>query len=163
MTTFQNRSASRGTNGLVCASSKRSAGTTTRPGILVVEDADMHRPVLVLWLERAGFRVWDTGDGPDALDLYEQHHDEINLVLLEAGLGPNPDGLELLEQLRRINPSLRCCFMTSNPWLHGEPELLDRGAEWVFQKPFTPAEVASMLWNMAGSPPRPLQLAATLR
>jgi CheY-like chemotaxis protein len=134
-----------------------------RPGILVIDDAATIRALLCQFLERAGFRVWTAGEGPDAVDLYEQHHNEIDVVLLEADLGLCPNSLEILEQLRRINPTLRCCFMNSNPWLYDEADLLARGAEWVFPKPFTAPDVASVLREMAGSAPRQPDLAATLR
>lgn len=117
-----------------------------RPGILVVDDEPMIRNILVELLERRGFRGWAVANGADAVELFRMHRDEITLVLAEASLTAAPTGRTLLQELQRIDPCVRCCFMDSTPWASDDRELLDLGAEDVFPKPFPPAEVVDRLW-----------------
>jgi DNA-binding response OmpR family regulator len=120
-----------------------------RPGILIVDDEAMIRNVLEELLERRGFRVWTAENGRDAFEIYRRYHDAIAVVLLEADLLPEPNGPQILEILQHMNPCVRCCFMNSSPWVFTESGLLDLGAERVFQKPFAPAEITSLLWEIA--------------
>ena len=102
-----------------------------RPGILVVDDEPMIRNILVELFERRGFRGWTAADGSDALETYRAHHDDITLVLAEVSLSAGPAGPRFLQELRRIDPSVRCCFMDSSPWNSDDRELLELGAEEV--------------------------------
>ena len=123
--------------------------TRDRPGILVVDDEPMIRNIMVELLERRGFRGWSAANGQSAVETFRKHHGEITLVLAEASLATGLTGPELLESLQSIDPCVRCCFMNSTPWSSVDSELLDRGAEEVFPKPFPPAEVVARLWDIA--------------
>jgi CheY-like chemotaxis protein len=121
------------------------------PGILIADDMALILTLLKIELEIRGFKVWLAVDGDDALDLYRTHSGEINLVLLDVHM-PGMDGPNTLEALQRFNPDVVACFMTGNAGAYTDEELLERGAAWVFRKPFRAAEVADMLYEMASHP-----------
>ena len=113
-------------------------------GILIADDKALILSLLKFELESRGFAVWLAVDGDDALDLYRKHRDEIDLVLLDVQM-PGLDGPHSLEALRQCNPEVVACFMTGGAGTYAEEDLLDRGAAWVFRKPFRPPDVADVL------------------
>jgi CheY-like chemotaxis protein len=115
-----------------------------KPGILIADDMALILSLLRFEMESRGFNVWLAMDGNDALELYRKHCDEIDLVLLDVQM-PGLDGPHTLEALQRLRPHVVACFMSGDAGIHTEEELLDRGAAWVFRKPFRPAEVADLL------------------
>src|SRR5262249_59162849 len=74
--------------------------------ILVVDDEGMVRNLVSTMLERRGFRVHVAADGDEALAIYGQRAAEIDLVLLDLTM-PRRAGLQVLEELRRLNPEVR--------------------------------------------------------
>ncbi len=69
----------------------------TQPRILVVDDSELTRDMLVSILGRAGFMVREAVDGLDALKILE--HDEVDLVLTDLDM-PALNGFGLLRRLR---------------------------------------------------------------
>jgi CheY-like chemotaxis protein len=118
------------------------------PGILIADDMALILTLLKLELECRGFAVWLAMNGVNAVDLYQRHVNEIDLVLLDVHM-PGLDGPRTLEALQRHDPDVVAFFMSGNLGSYTEEELLDRGAAWVFSKPFRPAEVAEVLHQVA--------------
>jgi DNA-binding NtrC family response regulator len=119
-----------------------------RPGILVVEDDDSTRGLLQIALRDTGFGVWLAADGVEGLDLYGDHGDEIDVVLLDVQL-PRLDGPQTLHGLQRIRPAIQCCFMTGDPGLYRVQDLLRQGARRVFAKPLDLWELIGVLRQLA--------------
>lgn len=65
--------------------------------LLIVDDNDVNRNLLVRRLQQSSYRVIDTDNGAEALELAAQHG--VDLVLLDI-LMPGMDGYRVLEQLR---------------------------------------------------------------
>jgi CheY-like chemotaxis protein len=114
------------------------------PGILIADDMALVLSLLKFELESRGFSVWLAVDGDDALDLYRKHRGEIDLVLLDVHMR-GLDGPHTLEALQRLNRHVVACFMSGKPGIYTEAELVDRGAAWIFSKPFRSDEVADLL------------------
>jgi two-component system KDP operon response regulator KdpE len=77
--------------------------TDARPGgerILIVEDEPAFADLLVLWLERHGWRTTVATDGAEAIRHYEVERPD--LVLLDLGL-PGVDGWQVIERLRAMS------------------------------------------------------------
>jgi CheY-like chemotaxis protein len=113
-----------------------------QPGILLVDDSPVVRSKLGEVLRGHGFAVWTAASGSQAVEVYRLHLDAIALVLLDQCM-PGLDGSQTLDELRRLNPRVRCCFLTGA----GEDDdaLLQRGAETVLRKPMEPNDVARAL------------------
>lgn len=118
------------------------------PGVLVVDDDEMLRNLMRTVLQRRGFHVYTAASGAEAVAMYQQQREQIAVVLLDVRM-PVLDGPETLAQLRRINPSLCCCFMSGHTGEYTLTDLLARGASYCFDKPFRLEEVAQTLLRLA--------------
>jgi DNA-binding response OmpR family regulator len=119
------------------------------PGVLVAEDQAALRGLLCLALSAAGFRIFPAADGYEAVRLYRDHQDEIDVTLLDRGM-PKKDGAAVLEELRALRPGLPCCLMTgAGP--DAEAGLLARGANRVLAKPFDLPEMVAVIRTLCGS------------
>ena len=118
--------------------------STTRPGVLVVDDDPQVRDLLGLALPRLGFTAWLAAGGEEALALFRRHREVISVALLDVRMS-GLDGPATLRALRGVDPALRCCFMTGEAGGRAEAELLALGAEAVLYKPFSLAELRRLL------------------
>ena len=117
--------------------------TRNQPGILVVEDFSGIRRLLDIALRQCGFAVWVAVDGLEALHLYEQHREFIDVVLIDVQLD-EMDGLDTLAALQSLNPDVRCCFMSGNPGHYTEKQFRARGAAFIW-KPFRLTDLFKLL------------------
>jgi two-component system cell cycle sensor histidine kinase/response regulator CckA len=83
-------------------------GTET---LLLVEDESAVRTSIRRLLEWHGYTVIEARNGADALNVYNAHEGNIDLVLTDVVM-PEMGGYELIEQLRARRPDLRVLFMS---------------------------------------------------
>ncbi|MCB1064253.1 MAG: response regulator, partial [Verrucomicrobiae bacterium] len=76
-----------------------------RETILIVDDEDVVRRVAQTLLVKLGYHVIEARDGLEAIELYEAHGDEIDLVLLDLTM-PNLSGRETFSRLRADYPDV---------------------------------------------------------
>ena len=69
------------------------------PTILIVEDSNFFRNQVHSYMEEAGFNVLEGEDGVEALNVLEQHVDEISMVVTDIEM-PNMDGFELTQKIK---------------------------------------------------------------
>jgi CheY-like chemotaxis protein len=119
-----------------------------KPGVLIVEDDPLLRVLLCLWLKQHGFAVWLASNGSEAIDLYRLHRQAIAVVLLDVWM-PGLDGPHTLDALRCLNPDVAACFMSGDMPCHQPAGLLERGARYVFAKPFDLDDLTQTLWRLA--------------
>ena len=122
-------------------SSEVSGGTET---ILVVEDEELLREMLISTLESKGYSVLVARDGTEAFALYQKHRHSIHLVLTDMGL-PGLSGKDLVMRLTEINPSAK--VIIASGYLESEVRLetLLAGAKEFIQKPYEPADVLRII------------------
>ena len=104
--------------------------------ILVADDERDIREVLRLYLENAGYRVLEAGDGEEALAVLVDQH--VDLCLLDIMM-PRLDGYQVLKRLREASniPVIVISAKGQDP----EKILgLDLGADDYLVKPFNPLE-----------------------
>jgi CheY-like chemotaxis protein len=77
--------------------------------ILVVDDEPLVRAFAAEGLKRLGYQVWVAEDGTQALEIYQQHANEIDCVLLDLVM-PEISGLETFRRMRTLNPEARVVF-----------------------------------------------------
>jgi CheY-like chemotaxis protein len=112
-------------------------------GLLVIDGEVGTRTKLYVALRKQGFAVWLAANGRQAIELSQEHGENIDLVLLDVHLAWL-DGVQTLQALREVNPCLRCCFMSSHPGNYAK-ELGKWGVERFFVKPFDMAELVEEL------------------
>jgi DNA-binding NtrC family response regulator len=105
------------------------------PGLLLVDDESMLLQLLEIIFSREGYRVFTCTSGQSAIDLFRREHQHIDLVLLDVCM-PEIDGPQTLQELQRIQPSVRACFMSGFTGVYGTEALLGMGALRLFDKPF---------------------------
>ncbi|HET8546491.1 MAG TPA: response regulator, partial [Bryobacteraceae bacterium] len=113
-------------------------GTET---ILIVEDEEGVRRVLLEMLSQQGYRVLVASSGPEALDLCSQEHGPIDLLITDV-IMPKMSGRELADHLRDCRPNLKVLFVsgyTDSAIVHHG--ILEEGTVFL-QKPFTPEQIA---------------------
>ena len=107
-------------------------GTET---ILLVDDEKMVLEVSREILEFLGYRVYAAGSGQEAIAVYMEKRNEIDLVILDM-IMPGISGGETFDRLREIDPAIRV-LLASGYSIEGQAqEILDRGCNGFLQKPF---------------------------
>jgi PAS domain S-box-containing protein len=108
--------------------------------ILVVEDEEIIRKMIVKVLETHGYRVLDAADGVEALALARRQPDEIHLLVTDVVM-PQMDGVELAATLGKQRPGLRVLFSSGySEGIMGHGGVLDGDTHFI-QKPFTIEEL----------------------
>ena len=74
--------------------------------VMVAEDEDSIREVTASTLEEYGYNVLTANDGADAVALYAQNKDKINVILMDMMM-PVMDGHASIRAIRRINPGIK--------------------------------------------------------
>jgi two-component system cell cycle sensor histidine kinase/response regulator CckA len=82
--------------------------------ILVVEDDTTARAAIVSSLELLGYQVVESANGQEALEAYEQHASEIDLVLSDMVM-PEMGGRVLFRQLSRQRAGVKVILMSGHP------------------------------------------------
>jgi two-component system cell cycle sensor histidine kinase/response regulator CckA len=117
---------------------KTLRGTET---ILVVEDEEQVRAVVLSILRRHGYRVLPAQHAGEALALCERHDGAIDLMLTDVVM-PQMSGPELAKRVRVARPEMRVLCMSGytddSIVRHG---VLETGVAFL-QKPITPASLA---------------------
>jgi CheY-like chemotaxis protein len=83
---------------------------TEKPLVLVAEDEAMLRMLAVEMLEDAGFKVFEAGDGVEALELLKSNP-QIALLVSDIKM-PRMDGYALVEAGLQFKPDLKVLLMT---------------------------------------------------
>ena len=108
-----------------------------RPLILVVEDEASVMRFVTSTLAGAGFAILAAQDGQAGLDLFDQHADQIRLVLADIAM-PVMGGIRMSEEILRRRPGTRILLMTGyNDTLIGTGTLKLP----LIRKPFLPADM----------------------
>jgi two-component system cell cycle sensor histidine kinase/response regulator CckA len=126
-------------NSLPSSHHEEAAQTMTFPPqqerVLVVDDEFQVRYLLKRLLEREGYSVLLAEDGRQAVRLYRQHGDEIDLVLLDMSM-PQMDGPETFERLRELDPQVRVLVSSGHTADSQVQEILAAGVLGFLQKPY---------------------------
>ena len=87
-------------------SGKPDGNRPTRETILLVEDEPAVRRLFMLALTHAGYRVYPARNGQEALKLFDEHGDSIDLLLTDLKM-PYMDGAELARHLHARRKTLK--------------------------------------------------------
>jgi two-component system response regulator ResD len=107
--------------------------------VLVVDDEPTLREVVVRYLERAGYRALEAGDGDEAETLLRTQPPD--LVILDLML-PGTDGLELCRRIR-ADSALPVIMLTARGEEADRIVGLELGADDYVTKPFSPRELVA--------------------
>jgi CheY-like chemotaxis protein len=113
--------------------------------ILVVDDEELMRYLVVSYLSKLGHSCLTAVDGVDALDKIKKN--KIDAVITDIKL-PNMDGITLTGEISRQYPGLPIMVMTAFDEEYSEGTVISVGAREFLRKPFTLDEFAVRLNKM---------------
>ena len=90
------------------------SGDTPSETILLVEDEPAVRQLFSQALMRAGYRVHEARNGNEAMQLFEQHGDSVDLVLTDMRM-PFMGGADLARELRSRRQTLKLLCISGYP------------------------------------------------
>ena len=124
--------------------------------ILLIDDEEIIREIGERVLTEKGYKVILASDARQAIKLYQEKRQEIDLVILDM-IMPEANGREIYRKLKRINPSLKV-LLSSGYTQEGEvQETIDEGALDFIQKPYLPAALLRKVReSLENFPPKPL-------
>jgi two-component system, cell cycle sensor histidine kinase and response regulator CckA len=94
---------------------------TTLETILLVEDEPAVRQLFAQALARAGYGVFEARNGQEAMKIFDQHGEKIDMLLTDMRM-PYMGGAELAHQLRARRRALKLLCISGYPG-HLDPEL----------------------------------------
>lgn len=119
------------------AAEERAAGTET---ILIVEDEDNVRKLLVRALSSQGYKVLEASSSAEALRICAKEGRTIDLILSDIVL-PDVPGPQLIEKVRSGMPGVRVLYMSGYAEQKiTEAQVLKEGVFFI-PKPFLPSEL----------------------
>jgi CheY-like chemotaxis protein len=75
--------------------------------LLLVEDEEIVRRPIGIYLRKLGYRVLEAANGNQAFELWREHQDKIDLLYTDMVMPEGLNGLELAEQMRLEKPGLK--------------------------------------------------------
>ena len=113
--------------------------------ILLAEDEPMLRIIAVEMLEDAGFKVFEAGDGVEALELLKANP-EISLLVSDIKM-PRMDGYALVEAGLQFKPDLKVLLMTGYSQ-DPPPHILKTAGIQILHKPFSLERLCALAAEM---------------
>lgn len=113
-----------------------------KPRILVVDDEESHRIMLRAVLKDEGYEVVEAADGSEAVRAVEQ--EPFDLVLLDVRM-KTMDGIEALNEIRKISPLIPVLIMTAYASVKTAVEALKAGAFDYLTKPLDIEELKILI------------------
>jgi two-component system cell cycle sensor histidine kinase/response regulator CckA len=104
--------------------------------LLVVEDDPAAREAMRALLEAYNYQVLTATNGAEALRIYEQRSESIDLVVSDLVM-PVMGGVALYQALSQHWPQVKMLFVTGHPVREQEQDILEQGNVHWLQKPFS--------------------------
>jgi DNA-binding NtrC family response regulator len=114
----------------------------SKANILVVDDQDSIRHFIGKALEEEGYTVQATGSVRETREALGR--DMPDLAILDLKL-PDGTGLELLKEIKRLQPEVSVIMMTAFGELETAVEAMSDGAFWFVKKPFQNDELLALV------------------
>ncbi|NJS15315.1 MAG: response regulator [Sphingopyxis sp.] len=83
--------------------------------ILLVEDQEGVRRVVEKTIVSAGYQVISAGSGDEAIDIYQQRHGEIDVIVTDVVMPGKIQGPQLVRLARKINHNVPALYMSGYP------------------------------------------------
>lgn len=112
--------------------------------VLVVDDELYILEILGKMLHRLGYKVKLVDNGREAINVYKENSDEIDIVILDLMM-PEMDGRDVFFGLKEIDPDVKIILASGYSMSNMADELLEKGARAFIQKPFEIKELSGSI------------------
>jgi PAS domain S-box-containing protein len=126
------------------ASVRRGTGT-----ILLIDDEEMIISVGQELLTELGYKVLIARSGLEAIEIYRQKYQDIDLVIMDM-IMPGMGGGEAYDRLKEINSGAKV-LLSSGYSINGQAtKILKRGCDGFIQKPFNMKQLSEKIHHIIG-------------
>jgi DNA-binding response OmpR family regulator len=115
--------------------------------ILIAEDEEVLRMLIVDSMEEVDFQVFEAADGVEALRLFEEN--EFDLLILDYMM-PRCTGMEVIEKVRNgsTRSETKILMLSAKNQQHEKEKILSIGANDFMAKPFSPIKLVEKVKAM---------------
>jgi CheY-like chemotaxis protein len=113
--------------------------------ILVVEDEDGVRALVIKVLENLGYRLLQAQSGPRAVEVWREHESTIDMLITDVVMPDGMNGFELAERLRRTRPLLKVIFTSGYLADVSRDDFPARETDAYLAKPFSLPDLARLV------------------
>lgn len=121
--------------------------TKRTPRILVVDDDDRIRTLLVDTLSALGYSTLSAKNGEEALSLLPT--EKFDLVITDVRM-PKVNGFTLLKNIKNQNPLIPVLIITGYNFAYAKEQALECGADGFLAKPFRISKIEELIQNALG-------------
>lgn len=119
--------------------------------ILVVDDEEVVSTVACRLLESYGFKIWRASDGIEGVNVFLNHKNEIDAVLLDF-IMPRMNGEEAFNEIKRIRKDVPVLLMSGYSEQDATERFAGKGLAGFIQKPFKSEELREKMRNLFEPP-----------
>ncbi len=112
--------------------------------ILLVDDEEVVINVNRMVLERLGYKVFMAKSGEEAIEIYQNNKDGIDLVILDM-IMPGMEGGKTFDFLKSINPDLKAILSSGYSINEEVARIIERGCQAFIQKPFSMGDLSQKI------------------
>ncbi len=111
---------------------------SSRPSVLIVDDEERFRNTMCKLLTVRGLAADTAGSGPEALEILKSGSHDV--LILDVRM-PDMSGVEVLSEVRKINPEIEVIIMTGYASVDTAKEIMKLGAYDYMLKPYATDEL----------------------
>ncbi len=112
--------------------------------ILYAEDDENARISTKAFIEEFGYKVIEAVDGVDAVNIFKEKKDEIDLLVLDV-IMPNKNGIEAYDEISKVQPGIQALFTSGYPKEIVEQKKLSGEDITLISKPISPNEILTKI------------------
>lgn len=123
--------------------------------VLIVEDGEELRRVASAILQKCGYRVFDCGNGQEAIEIYRRlarQGSAPDVVLMDLNLGGGLNGAESTTEILRFDPNARIVVTSGSVSEDVQMGFLEQGFIDVLSKPYEAGELSMMVRKIITMP-----------
>jgi CheY-like chemotaxis protein len=125
-----------------------ACGTET---ILFIDDEEIIVDVARDMLEILGYKVLVAQRGEEAVRIYEQHKDEIDLVIQDMVM-PGMNGADVFKAIKLINPAVKVILASGYVMNKQIAAVMEAGCRAFMQKPFRIEDLSAKVREVLDAP-----------
>ncbi len=110
--------------------------------ILVVDDDEVIRHLLVDTLSTLGYQTWGAANGEEALATLNQK--KVDIVITDIKM-PKLDGVRLLKKIKETQPDLPVLIITAYNFAYSQDQAVTSGADGFLAKPFRIGKIEDLI------------------